>query len=222
MSSAIFAFLVPWILALPPLTEVPRGDGFIYPGDAGSEGIDEYERAWGAHLRLIPKLDPAQPAALTELAHLTGCWTVALRDYARRPGVPASIQTVDEGSAVVSLSSDRRWLRIEMNMRKRFAAYYIGYDAFHRGLTMHFIGNPVASTTGAIRAAPGWSKDRLVFGPVSREHAGLPLTDRITFVRNGSDQLRIVTEGRLASGAFVAVDDLLLTRLRPTTSACHP
>lgn len=59
---------------------------------------------------------------------------------------------------------------------------------------------PGWTSLGAFQSS-GWQGERLMFGPASRNGAGLILTDRITFVRSGSDAFRILVEGRLENGS---------------------
>jgi hypothetical protein len=208
---ANLALLLLFGSAPPPGREVPKGDGFIYPGDPGSEGTLAYDRAYNAHMAALPPPEKGRPAALDQLAWMVGCWEVLQRDYAYKPPARATIMELGRGTADIGFTRDNRWLRVETDISGRSAFRFIGYDRASGKLEMDMVTRPGWTSLAPFRSS-GWHGDRLVFGPGTRDAAGLLLTDRITFVRTGNDAFRIVVEGRLADGRFVAMDDQLFAR----------
>jgi hypothetical protein len=61
-------------------------------------------------------------------------------------------------------------------------------------------------------SAAAWAGDRLTFAATTTDYRGFRDVQRFVIVRNGADAFRIVTEVRMPSGAFVAMDDVLFTR----------
>ena len=66
----------------------------------------------------------------------------------------------------------------------------------------------------------GCAGTRLAFGPATQNYFGLPVADRVTFVRTGADVIRTVVEGHLTSGEFVALDDIGMRREHGTGERC--
>ena len=198
----------------PPVRRPGTADGFVYPGDPGSEGISDYYREYARQLARLPKASPGRPIALEPLAWMEGCWEAVLRDYEYNPPAPMKILELGRGLTQIAFTPDQRWLRIETSIPGRWMGRYIGFDRGAGALVMRQIGNAGMTQREAFRSQ-GWRGNRLAFGPAPQSFFGLPLTDRVTFVRTDEASLRIVVEGRLASGRFVAMDDLLLRRLDP-------
>lgn len=213
---------LPWLLLLaagaaPPTPSqgLGGGDGFVYPGQPGSEGISDYYAAYARRLAQVPKAPPGRPPALESLAWMRGCWDAVLRDYEYRAPGPMKILELGHGLANIEFTPDDRWLRIETTLPHRWGARYIGFDRALNKLVLQQVGNAGMVPLDAFRGS-GWDGDRLVFGPAAQSFFGMRLTDRVTFVRQGRDDMRIVVEGRLASGRFVALDDMVLRRRSAT------
>lgn len=189
----------------------PADDGFVYPGQPGSEGVVEFYRRWAAHSDSLPPAEPGRPTALESFAWMVGRWRVVARDYDFEPARGGRIVELGRGTAAVSFSPDARWLRIESTLPGRDNLKYIGWDRAARALVLQEISSPGITYAAPIRSA-GWRGDRVAFGPVTMTYYGADYTDRITLVKQGRDAFRIVVESRLASGRFVAMDDLVYTR----------
>jgi hypothetical protein len=191
----------------------PRNDGFVYPGDPGTEMMGDYYRRWAEHVAKLPPAQQGMPPALESLAWMVGRWQAVSRDYERDPAKGHGMFEIGRGPTSIDFTPDQRWLHIQSELRPdRSNARYIGYDRAERQFVFQEIAAP-----GIVYLTPtrshGWRRDRMTFGPTSLLYYGLSLTDRITIVRVDNDQFRIVVEGRLPNGTFMAVDDIVYKRV---------
>lgn len=199
---------------------VPSGDGFVYPGDPGSDGIRQYDSDFAKLLASLPPPPSARPTQLQALAWMTGCWRTELRDYELQQRGRALVRIVGRGSTQISFADDRGWLQVASHLPHRSMFHFIGYDRRANRLILQKVANAGSSPLGAGRST-GFIGARMTFDPWVHELYGMQLTDRISFVRSGTDALRIVVEGQMPSGRFVAVDDLMLRR-DADSAACSP
>jgi hypothetical protein len=185
----------------------PRGDGFVYPGQPGSEGIESFERAYESWNRALPA--PAADSPLErEFGWLAGRWSVEARDF---EADGSGIVRVGAGRAEASIVGDGRWVRLEARAGRFMWIYHVGYDRLRRRYVLHGMLAPgVGPTEPAF--SPGWQSERIRFGPYAVDARGLRLRDRLTLVRQSRDGFRLVTEAVLPNGRIVAVDDLIFTR----------
>ena len=191
----------------PAASPFPTGDGFVYPGQPGSEGMEAYYQRWSNHGRSLGP--PPSSDRLKELYPLLGEWQVELCEFdgsAKGPG----IRPVSRGTAKVTLTADGRWLMIQADLPGYTSIRLIGADR-RGGLVLEEAMAPGATYRGAA-SARGWTGDRLVFAGTSLDYHGLELVDRRTLVREGHLRWRMVVEARLASGRYMAADDMLFTR----------
>ena len=79
---------------------------------------------------------------------------------------------------------------------------------------MQYVASPSLVLAGPF-VARAWSGDRLVFDPVAESYKGFHSITRLTILRTNQDAFRIVSEVKMPSGKFVAMDDVLFTRERP-------
>lgn len=194
-------------------------DGFRYPGDPGTEKvIKRYEDRWTKRVASLPPLPTGIPPLLKSFAWMVGSWTAAVRDYDNEGPKKRGIIELSRGPATIAFTPESKWLRIETNAPHYYNVRYIAFDRQARRLVLHNIGSPGAVDTNAALSA-GWAGDKATFGPVNTLYYGLPLTDRIVFVREGTDRLRIVTEGRQEDGSYIAVDDTVYTRAKSRAPA---
>jgi hypothetical protein len=189
----------------------PQDDGFVYPGQPGSTGVGEYYRRWAEHVAALPAPTEGRPAALRAFEWMTGRWTVVARDYDFSPGSPGRIVEVGRGSATVAFTPDERWLRIESTLTDRVDLKFIGFNRAARQLVLQQVVAPGITYPEPVRS-PGWRGERITFGPAPMVHYGARYTDRITVVREGPDAFRVVVEGDVGGGRFVAMDDLVFSR----------
>ena len=191
----------------PGLIPFPRGDGFIYPGQPGSEGIEDYDRIYESWNRALPRPIPESPLP-REFGWLVGRWSVEARDF---EADGSGIVRVGTGSAEARLVGDGRWIRLEARAGRFMWIVYFGYDRVRRHYVLQEIVAPGVGPIGPASSS-GWQGERIRFGPFEVDSRGLRLRDRLTFVRQAPDAFRMVTEAVLANGRIVAVDDVLFTR----------
>ncbi|MBW3569625.1 MAG: DUF4440 domain-containing protein [Gemmatimonadetes bacterium] len=181
--------------------------------------MSELYRRWGEHVSKLPPAEEGRPKALESFAWMQGEWQAVARDYEADAEKGRGIFEAGRGPATVGFTPDQRWLRIESELRPNWLnVRYIGYDRAARQFVLHEITSPGQVFVSPMRSA-GWGGDRVIFGPADLLFYGLPLTDRITFVRQGNDAFRVVVEARLPDGTLMAVDDMVYTRVK---SAARP
>ena len=187
----------------------PLQDGFVYPGQPGSEGIAGYSEGFTKPGRKRP---PGRLPAYRQVDWMAGRWKVSLRDYDYRPPAPGLIREIATGTGAIEFTPDDWWLKFEVRVPGRNDLLLLGYDDAAGRWVLHRIGKP-GRAYGAALLAPDWRGDRMTFEPVELVTAsGRRLTDRLTLVRDGDDRFRIVTEALLPSGRFVAVHHIEFTR----------
>lgn len=200
----------------PVAAPFPRGDGFRYPGDSGTAAMARYYRAWDARVASLPPTEPGRPAALADLAWMEGEWRTTARDFEADPRKGRGIVEIAHGTTHIAFTADQRWLRIESDLTDRYFARFIGWNRLSRRYVMQEISSPGLVYRAPVEAPPGHG-GRVTFGPTRQTYYGLPLNDRITIVRQDDCAFRIVVEGRLADGGFMAVDDMVYARI---SAAC--
>ena len=182
----------------------PAGDGFVYPGQPGSEGIRTYLHHWDAFVARMP---PRGENRLAEAGWMPGQWSVTFRDFGAEP--PA-IETGATGTASIRMTPDGRWLDIAIDAGPWSRHQFIGYDTLARRWTMQTVMAPGVAYTADMHAT-GWHDDRLRFSGAVMDYHGLKTTDRVTLVHDSDRHFRIVTETRIGKH-FVAVDDIVFDR----------
>lgn len=189
-------------------TPFPTSDGFIYPGQPGSDGIVNYDRRWA---EFSATMKPAGESRLHDADWMLGRWTITMRDYEYEPPKPGQIVTQLVGTASISLTSDGRWFEIVTEAVRYSGHRYLGYDSRRSQWVLESVMAPGVSYDGPMMGS-AWSAGRLQLGPAELDYHGLKSTDRITFVRDSNNRFRIVTETHV-NGGYVAVDDLVFDRV---------
>jgi hypothetical protein len=192
-----------------------KNDGLVYPGDHGTETVREHYRQWDEHFAKLPPREQGRPAALASFAWMVGHWDAVARNFEADATDERGMTENGRGPAIISFTPDERWLRIESLLRPNwFNARYFGFDRAAKHYVFQEITGPGVVYLTPITSA-GWTGERMVFGPTKMLYYGLPLTERITLIRNSPDQFRIVFEDQLPDGTFIAVGDVLYTRKSP-------
>lgn len=191
----------------PQKQPLPANDGFIYPGRPGSEGVADYfESNAKFKSKRVPPRDLRKESAV---AWMPGRWRVARRDFDEAGG--ASVSEVLAGEATIAITESGGWVQISARFGGRESWMFLGHDS--RRWLMHFISRPGHMYPQALYAAEGSPDGRLVFEPVTfTSTSGLTLTDRVVLVREDPARFRVVIEGRIGNGNFVAMDDYLFER----------
>lgn len=192
----------------------PVGDGFVYPGQPGSEGISTYYKMLGAP---APRRPAGRLPEYAQVAWLVGRWTVDLRDYDYTPPGAGHIQQVASGTADIAFTSDQWWIQIDITLPNSKDLWFLGYDYAAGRWVLHKVGKPGGAYNSAVFAT-AWKADRITFEPTELINgSGVKLFDRLTIVREAADRFRIVTEAQMPTGRFVAVHDRLFTRTSTRT-----
>jgi hypothetical protein len=193
-----------------------KDDGLLYPGDIGTQAVREFYRRWEEHTSKLPPREQGRPAALGSFEWMVGQWNAVARNFEADATDERRMTEAGRGPAIISFTPDERWLRIESLLRPNwFNARYFGFDRAAKHYVFQEITGPGVVYLTPITSA-GWTGDRMVFGPTKMLYYGLPLTERLTLIRNSPDQFRIVFEDQLPDGTFIAGGDILYTRSSPT------
>lgn len=215
----LLAFALAQAAATPAPAQAPfPRDGFTYPGDRGTEAATaRYQARWERHVAALPKAPEGIAPPLRDFAWMVGRWTAVVRDYEDDAAKGRGILDLARGTAEIAFVPGGKWLRIETDVPGFYSVRYLGWDRVARRIVLRDVGSPGAEYRQRPVSA-GWKGDRAVFGPARLTYYGLELTDRLTFLREAPDRLRIVTEGRLAEGRWVAFDDTVFTRVNGATT----
>jgi hypothetical protein len=197
------------LLATAPANQRHASDGFIYPG-LSAVGR-RYNDRWSAYMRRLPvvKDDPEQ----RKIDWMRGTWTAQPRDFPKSMTDPSTAELSPATAATADWTAGRRWLRISFVAEPWHAEwdYLLGHDAVGKHWILQYIASPSLLFSGAFKAS-GWRSDRLVFAPIAESYRGFTGITRFVIVRTGQNSFRIVSEVKMPSGRFVAMDDVLFTR----------
>jgi hypothetical protein len=150
---------------------------------------------------------------MSGIAWMIGAWTARPRDFPSTMTDPATAEAAPASPATIAWTPGKRWLRIAFVAQPYGAewTYYLGHDPVGRRWLLTYLSTPALVFERPMTAA-GWAGDRLTFEPATADYRGFRDVQRLVIVRDGPDTFRVVTEVRMPSGAFVAMDDVLFTR----------
>jgi hypothetical protein len=184
-------------------------DNLRYPGQ--SIEARRYDERWDAYMRRLPvaSTDPD----LDAIDWMRGSWTAQARDFPASMQDPSTAELGPRTAAKADWTIGHRWLRISFVAEPWHAEwnYYLGHDPIARRWVLQYIAGPSLNFIAPMTAA-AWNGDRLTFSPVAEIYKGLRSTVRFVILRAGHSGFRIVTEVKMHSGKFVAMDDVLFTR----------
>jgi hypothetical protein len=192
-------------------SSVRQRDGFTYPGQTPEAA--RFNARWGAAMKRTPRLPSGGDADVRGIGWMIGAWTAQPRDFPSTMTDPATAEAAPASPATIAWTPGRRWLRIAFVAQPLGVewTYYLGHDPVARQWLLHYLATP-SLVFGRPASASAWAGDRLTFAATTADYRGFRDVQRFVIVRNGADAFRIVTEVRMPSGAFVAMDDVLFTR----------
>jgi hypothetical protein len=190
---------------------VRRQDGFTYPGQTPEAA--RFNERWVAYMKRTPGLPSSGDADVSGIGWMIGAWTAQPRDFPSSMTDPATAEAAPASPATIAWTPGRRWLRISFVAQPLGVewTYYLGHDPVSRRWLLHYLATP-SLVFGRPVSAASWAGDRLTFAATTADYRGFRDVQRFVIVRNGPDTFRIVTEVRMPSGTFVAMDDVLFTR----------
>lgn len=186
-------------------------DRFTYPGQSAEAA--RYNERWEAWMKRIPRLPAGGDAEMNSLAWMIGVWTAQPRDFPSMMKDPVQAEKSPASPATISWTAGKRWLRISFVAQPWNAewTYYLGHDRAGRKWVLDYLATP-SLVLDQPAVSLGWKGGGLTFRPVVTHYNGLRSVVRYSLVRSGPDAFRIVTEVRMPSGRFVAMDDVLFSR----------
>lgn len=168
-----------------------------------------YDRV-AAQLEARPDLAAAlgKPSPEFERARwMVGRWSVTARVFA----TPRAPERIERGESVVTETLGGTWLQFHDSYDGRVQDQ--GFLAFNpassrwTSIGMDKVGNAVVSI------AATWDGDRIVFLASDAEILGQRVVLRQTIEKQSNDAYRLLNEERLPSGAWVALDEYVYTRV---------
>lgn len=197
------------LLASVPVTRQPASDGFAYPGKSAE--AKRYNAKWDAYMRRLPaaKDDPE----LSEIEWMRGAWTAQPRDYPDSMTDPSKAELSPPSAATSDWTAGHRWLRLSFVAEPWHVEwnYFLGHDPVGKRWVLQYIASPSVMFAHPLTAG-AWTGNRLVFSPVADTDKGFSEVSRFVIMRTSQDAFRIVSEVKMPSGRFVAMDDVLFTR----------
>jgi hypothetical protein len=184
-------------------------DGLTYPGQ--SREAADFNSRWDAYMRHLPAAAP--DAQMRELEWMVGSWTAQPRDFPSSMRDPADAELSPAGPATIGYTVGQRWLRISFVAEPWHVEwnYYLGHDPVSGRWLLGYLAGPSLVFDHPL-TSPGWHGNRLVFGPVGERYKGFRDVVRLVVLRSARDSFRIVTEVRMRSGKYVAMDDVSFIR----------